>query len=196
MPRFIIIIEVIFLVLSLILAFAWIADPNRNCEPYLAVCGLVFILTEIIRRAASNKKTTNYYDITLFERYKSLFVENGVAEFYRQHDFLGSFKEEFWRPLSDYIDTWNTPDHEFADKQLQKAHKDLYEKAEKLGFAIAKYTVPIGKEGHLRSVKPDSLPPGPTPEHIKNEAKEINALVPGFFEAHSKFIRLANQKLY
>ena len=48
----------------------------------------------------------------------------------------------------------------------------------------------------MRSVKPDSMPFGPTPEHIINEAKEINSLVPDFIAKHEVFVRLANVKLY
>lgn len=93
------------------------------------------------------------------------------------------------------MDSWGTVDHEFVDPRLNKAHKKVYEMASELGAAISKNTVSIGVAGHLRSVKPDSLPAGPTPEHIKAEAKEINSLVPGFTRAHEKFVRLANRKL-
>jgi hypothetical protein len=136
------------------------------------------------------------HDVELYEKYKSLFVENGVAKFYRQHDFLGSLQEDYWRPLSHYLDSWDSVEHEFVNKELNKAHKNVYSRALKLGSTIAKYTVPIGRGGHMRSVKPDYMPLGPTPDHIKREAKDINELVPSFTEAHESFIRLANSKLY
>lgn len=136
------------------------------------------------------------HDIELYEQYKDLFIKNGVAEFYRQHDFLGSFQEEYWKPLSHYVDHWHTVEHEFVNKSLDKAHKKVYASAYKLGLTIAKNTVPIGKDAYLRSVKPDGLPFGPTPDHIIEEAKEINALVPDFIHAHRKFVKLANSKLY
>ncbi len=136
------------------------------------------------------------HDIDLFEKYKNLFVKNGVAEFYRQHDFLGSFQNEYWRPLSSYVDHWHTVEYEFVDKKLNKDHKKVYSAAEKLGLAIAKYTVPIGKNGYLRSVKPDNLPFGPTPDHIVDEAKRINELVPAFIKAHTTFVKSANSKLF
>lgn len=135
------------------------------------------------------------HDIELYEQYKRLIVDSGVAEFYRSHDFLGAFESAYWTPFSRYVDAWGTVNHEFVDSRLNKVHKKVYEKAFELGSAIAKNTVPIGAQGHLRSVKPDSLPLGPTPEHIKTEAKEINSLVPGFIDAHQKFVRLANRKL-
>lgn len=137
----------------------------------------------------------NSHDVKLYKEYMRLFVNNGVAEFYRQHDFLGSFNQDQWRPLSHYVDSWHTVEHEFTHKKLNKLHKKVYESATDLGCAIAKYTVPIGRGGHIRSVKPDNMPAGPTPEDIKNEAQEINNLVPDFINAHEAFVRYANSKL-
>jgi len=136
------------------------------------------------------------HDIELYEKYKSLFIENGAAEFYKQHDFLGSFQEGYWRPLSRYVDNWDTVEHEFVDKELNNAHKNVYSRAFNLGITIANNTVPIGRGSHMRSVKPDYMPLGPTPDRIKEEAQEINNLVPSFTEAHEFFVRLANSKLY
>ncbi len=137
----------------------------------------------------------NQHDIDLYEQYKALIVSSGVAEFYRQHDFLCAFEEAYWTPFSRYVDTWDTVEHEFVDNRLNKTHKNLYASALKLATTISKNTVPTGPKGYLRSVKPDHLVRGPTPEHIKNEAREINCLVPSFIKAHQKFIRLANRRL-
>ncbi len=110
-------------------------------------------------------------------------------------DFLGAFESAYWSPFSRYVDSWGTIDHEFIDPLLNRAHREVYEKALELGRTIAKNTVPIGATGHLRSVKPDYLPAGPTPDHIKAEAMEINSLVPSFTLAHERFVRLANRRL-
>lgn len=138
--------------------------------------------------------SVNQHDVKLYDAYRGLLIENGVAEFYQQHDFLGSFPQACWSPLSQYVDTWATVEHEFADKQLEKAHEKVYAAALKLGTVIATNTVPIG-DGTFRSVKPDHLPPGPLPEHIRNEAKEINDSVPAFVGAHQAFVRLAIRRL-
>lgn len=135
------------------------------------------------------------HDIDLYARYRGLVVDSGIYEFYRSHDFIGAFENSYWSPFSRYVDSWETVDHEFNDSRLNKAHKKVYERASELGAAIAKNTVCVGATGHLRSVKPDRLPAGPTPENIKAEAKEINSLVPGFIEAHESFVRLANRRL-
>jgi hypothetical protein len=155
------------------------------------IAAIWFFRDKIAARVTGGTRVSSR-DVGLYEEYKSLFVRNGVAEFYRQHDFLGSFREEYWRPLSLYVDGWHTVEHEFVHKKLNKLHKRVYEKAAKLGGAIAKNTVPIGTGGHIRSVKPDNMPFGPTPEHIKVEARDINSLVPEFIKAHESFVRYAN----
>ncbi len=70
----------------------------------------------------------NQHDIELYEQYKKLIVDSGVAEFYRSHDFLGSFDNAYWAPFSHYVDTWGTVNHEFANSRLNRRHKKVYEK--------------------------------------------------------------------
>ena len=190
-------LEIISFITCVIFGIAWITYPEKNIEPWLFLFMLVFILSEFLRRYHFDEtQVVNENDIHLFNEYKKLFVDNGVANFYKSHDFLGAFQQEFWSPLSRYVDGWDNVEHEFVDTELQALHKEVYGSASKLGITIAGNTVPIGKGGHMRSVKPDSMPFGPTPEHIINEAKEINSLVPDFINKHEAFVRLANTKLY
>lgn len=154
-----------------------------------AITGVIGLVREIFSFSSS----VNEHDIELYERYTALFVKNGAAEFYRQHDFLMSFEEAYWKPLSCYVDSWDTVEHEFVNRKLRRTHAKVYEAAKALGIAIATYTVPIGN-GTLRSVKPDHVSK-PIPDNIKEEARKINALRPAFAEAHQNFVRLANRKL-
>ena len=148
-----------------------------------------------VRALFSRGGKRSQHDIDLYKRYRELIVDSGVADFYRGHDFLGAFESAYWSPFSRYVDSWGTIDHEFIDPRLNKAHREVHERALELGRTIAKNTGPIGATGHLRSVKPDYLPAGPTPDHIKAEAMEINSLVPSFTLAHERFVRLANRRL-
>ncbi len=134
------------------------------------------------------------HDRDLYGKYRTLFLTNGVAEFYRRHDFIAAFAESEWAPLSSYVDGWDGPQFEFVDKKLNKAHAAVKLAATKLGMSIAKNTVPIGN-GHLRSVKADYHPSGPTPDWIKRDAAEIQELVPAFVKAHDDFVKLAAKRL-
>lgn len=155
----------------------------------------IWFICEKLIAAFFGKRTVSPHDLALFSRYKALFVDNGVAEFYHGHDFVGAFREDLWRPLQEYVDNWHTAEYEYVDEKLNAAAESVYQSAYKLGGAIAKYTIPIGN-GSMRSVKPDHLPPGPTPEEIKGQGRKINALRPAFVTAHRRFVRLANKRLY
>jgi hypothetical protein len=152
------------------------------------------IIRELLRCIGIGSTHVNEHDRELYKEYKALFVDNGAAEFYKGHDFLISFSEEYWRALSKYVDNWQAVEREFVDAKIRMAHKNVYAAATKLGHAIAKYTVTIDTDGRIRSVKPRETPHS-TPEHIKKEASEINDLRPAFSKAHTKFIRLANKRL-
>lgn len=158
------------------------------------ITALWFFWDKISAWRICDKKVSSH-DAALFEEYKSLFVRNGIVDFYRQHDFLMAFREDDLRPLSRYVDGWHTVEHEFVHKKINKLHKKVYESALALGVAIAKNTVPIGTGGHMRSVKPNNMPVDMTPENIKEEAQEINSLVPDFIKAHESFVRYASSKL-
>ncbi|MGY2572436.1 hypothetical protein [Vibrio sp. C8] len=159
------------------------------------ITALWFFRDKVIDIAHESSKV-NTHDLELFEQYKSMFVTTGVAEFYRQHDFLAQFSEDYWRPLSRYVDTWYKPDYEFSNSKLRKKHKTLYAAAEKLGITIAGNTVTIAPTYKMRSVRPDNLAFEPIPNHIKEDAKEINSLIPAFIKAHDDFVKLGNRELY
>lgn len=46
----------------------------------------------------------NEHDIQLYEKYKALFVTNGIAEFYKSHDFFGSFRKDDRSSMMDWSD--------------------------------------------------------------------------------------------
>ncbi len=164
-----------------------------NMEPLSTATAFGFI-RELLRLIGIGSGPVNEHDVELYGKYKVLFVDNGAAEFYKNHDFLISFRDEYWRPMSEYVDNWHTVEHQFVDGKVNNTHKKVYKAATKLGEAVANYTVTIDADGQTRSVKPRDVC-GPTPEHIKREAKEINDLRPAFANAHAKFVRLANNRL-
>jgi len=157
------------------------------------IANMITSLIGLVREIFGFSSSVNEHDVELYQKYIALFVTNGAAEFYRQHDFLMSFEEAYWTPLSHYVESWDSVEHEFVSWRLRRKHLKVYKAAKALGIAIATYTVPIGN-GTLRSVKPDHVSK-PIPEGIKAEAKKINELRPAFVEAHQNFVRLANRKL-
>ncbi len=137
----------------------------------------------------------NKHDIELYDKYKKLLIENGSIRFYKNHEFQSSFKNEYWTPLSNYIDFWNSIEYEFVDKKLNDAHKNVYSAAFLLGQTIAECTFFIGEGNYMRCVRHDEIQ-GETPNDIKENAKNINELAKKFIEYHELFVKLAHSKLY
>jgi hypothetical protein len=184
-------IEILSITACFVFGILWLLDSNNSYEPAIVVSGVVLALTEIYKRYSPSKP--NEHDLQLFEEFCSLFT-NGIADFYKRHDFATSFREDHWTPLGRYVDNWNNVEHEFVDKGLENASKKFYSAANKLGWAIANKTVSIGT-GYLRSVKPDHIDK-PIPDWIRRDAEEINALRRPFGKAYEAFIRLGRKKLY
>ena len=189
-------IEVVSIIFSILFGGLWINNPAGPYEPPFAVAGFVFVITEFYRRY-QNKTSANKInekDIELFEEFCELFSNNDLIRFYKEHDFLASFDRKYLEPLNSFIENWDNAAHEFADNSLENERKKLYQSAFSLGTMIAKNTVP-DENGRI-SVKPTNLPPGPTPDWVIKDAKEINALVPPFIKLHEDFVRLGRRNLY
>lgn len=151
-------------------------------------------MPDLIENLKYQKSNPNKKDLQLFEKFASLFSDNDIIRFYKEHDFLASFDKKFLEPLNSFIENWDNAAHEFIDNDLEREKKKLYEAAYSLGSKIAVNTVPIHND--YISVKPDHLPAGPTPDWVIRDAKEINDLVPSFVECHENFIRLGRRRLY
>ena len=150
-------------------------------------------MPDLIENLKYQKSNPNKKDLQLFEKFASLFSDNDIIRFYKEHDFLASFDKKFLEPLNSFIENWDNAAHEFIDNDLEREKKKLYEAAYSLGSKIAVNTVPIHND--YISVKPDHLPAGPTPDWVIRDAKEINDLVPSFVECHENFIRLKEKQI-
>lgn len=147
----------------------------------------------IAQYESSKPRKPNKKDVDLYERILRL-LPSDLMTFYKAQLFLAAFKREYSEPLFQFVDAWNTPEHESVDAEMEAARRRLYDSASALGQMIARYTVPTGVG--MRSVKPDYLPPGPTPDRVRQEAKAINNLCPAFVESHEQFVRIGRRKLY
>lgn len=191
--KFIISIEVISILLSFVFGFLWLKNPNGAYEPPFAVVGFFFVLCEFLRRN-SKKKSVNLKDKELFEQFEDLLSNNDYIRFYKEHDFIASFDRGYWLPLMEIVEVWDNAAHQFIDEEMERARKRMYKASYDLGTTIAKNTVP-NRYGKI-SVIADEYNGLSIPDQFKEEAKEINALVPAFVEEHDKFIRLGHKKLY
>lgn len=113
----------------------------------------------------------------------------------RDHDFGGSFLRSAIQPLFHFYETWDQPEKEFIDKELQAGLRDLYLAAADLSTHIVGKTVPVGR-GDYASVFSDQLrSQGPRPTWVVEEARILNEQASRFVPLYEKFIRLCRDKL-
>lgn len=136
----------------------------------------------------------NPNDIALYKKLVVLIPPPTIGAFYRTHDFGADFQPEYADALHRFAQDWNSPDHEFVDKKLEKERKLLYEKGFAMASAIAKYTVP-NQNGWI-SVVPDRIRGEPRPEWIREEAKLLNEAARQFSASYDRFIRIARPRLH
>lgn len=199
-------------IIKIILLFALLGAEWRLCllreniateiEPLITFLGALatYLGAEfwIARKGESRNQfpkinpTSNPNDIQLFHDLISLFNEN-VMQFYKEHDFGGSFSKGYLPPLFEFVGAWNSAHREFVDPELEESRRAFFSSAQALSASISKSTT-LNKNGFV-SVLPDYLPPGPRPKHILEEAKEMNDNASLFHTRYESLVRLCRQKL-
>lgn len=142
--------------------------------------------------SAPNEPT---HDQRLYEQLKATLGFEPAVRLLRDHDFGGPFPRKAIRPLFDFYETWDQPEKEFIDKELQAGLATLYQAASELSNHLAGKTVPVGN-GDLLSVFSDNLrAAGPRPEWVKEEARVLNEQAHLFVPIYEEFMRQCRDKL-
>ena len=135
------------------------------------------------------------HDQRLYEEFKNTLGFEPAVRLLRDHDFGGPFPRKSIQPLFDFYETWDQPEKEFIDKELQDGLALLYQAARNLSNHLCEKTVPIGN-GDFVSVYSDSLrTQGPRPDWVKEEARVLNSEAHLFVPIYEKFIRQCRDKL-
>lgn len=135
------------------------------------------------------------HDQRLFEKFKEELAFAPAMRLLRDHDFGGSFPREATKPLMSFVETWDQPEHEFLDAELQAKLKEFYAAALLMAGEIARRTVPV-RGGDLLSVFPDhQRNAGPRSEHVLRDAVELKRLATEFVPAYKQFLHFCRSKL-
>lgn len=135
------------------------------------------------------------HDQLLYEELKATFGFEPAVRLLRDHDFGGPFPRTAVRPLFDFYETWDSPEKEFIDKELQAGLSALYKAAGELSNHLAGKTVPVGN-GTSLSVFPDSLRArGPRPGSVVEDAQVLNEQARLFVPVYEKFMHRCRDKL-
>lgn len=146
------------------------------------------VLTEAVKLGPT-------HDQRIFNKFKKELAFDPAIRLLRNHDFGGSFSKAAIAPLMNFIMTWDQPEHEFLDVELQSQLKSFYEAAFAMGTEISRLTVPVGG-GDLISVYADhQRSAGPRPLSVVKDAAELNKMASDFVPIYDKFLRLCRAKL-
>jgi len=128
------------------------------------------------------------HDKELFKSFKSLFSDSGIITYYKEHDFLLPFNRNHMAPLTTVVECWGDESHNFVNTSLQEAKLRFFSAANALAEKISRYTVP-DRNGCLSVITHD-MDRENLPDHVREEAKEIDSKLPEFVESHEALIRL------
>lgn len=135
------------------------------------------------------------HDQRLYEELKATLGFEPAVRLIRDHDFGGPFPRKAIQPLFDFYESWDSPEKEFMDADLQAGLARLYKAAGKLSNHITGKTVPIGN-GDFASVFSDQLrAEGPRPKWVIQEARELNEQAHLFVPMYEQFMRQCRDKL-
>ncbi|MET3821435.1 hypothetical protein ACVK00_000345 [Burkholderia sp. PvR073] len=143
-------------------------------------------------REAEQKLT---HDERLFREFQSVFPFEPAVRLLREQDFGASFSKEAIRPLMDFVETWDQPEKEFLDSELQQALQSFYKAAENMAMHVVEKTVPVGNMEYL-SVFPDAQRAvGPRSPSVIEDARILNEEASKFVPVYEQFLRLCRRKL-
>lgn len=135
------------------------------------------------------------HDERLFQEFQSVFPFEPAVRLLREQDFGASFSKKAIRPLMDFVETWDQPEKEFLDSELQEALKSFYTAAENMAMHVVEKTVPVGNMEYL-SVFPDARRAvGPRPSSVIEDARILNEEASKFVPVYEQFLRLCRRKL-
>ena len=147
-----------------------------------------------LKPEASATKTPSH-DQRLYEELKATLGFEPAVRLLRDHDFGGPFLRKAIQPLFDFYETWDQPEKEFIDKELQAGLVALYGTARDLSNHVVEKTVPVGNGDYASVFSDNQRAAGPRPEWVLEEARVLNAQAHLFVPIYEKFMRLCREKL-
>lgn len=148
-----------------------------------------------LRPKSVMKQQEPSHDQQLFKEFQSVFSYEPTVRLLRDHDFGGPFYLNDIQPLHDFVSTWDQPEKEFLDKELQAALSNLFKAARIMSEHLCEKTVPIGN-GNFASVFSDvQRAMGPRPKWVIEDARVLNEQASQFVPIYENFLRLCREKL-
>lgn len=136
------------------------------------------------------------HDQRLYEKFLTALPFDPAIRLLRDHDFGGPFPRSAIKPFYGFVETWDQPEFEFIDKNLQEALARLHKAALNLANHLTAKTVPVGRDMLYASVFSDSLrAQGPRPEWVREDARILNKNASAFVPIYEEFVRFCRASL-
>lgn len=135
-------------------------------------------------------------DKALFAKFMDTLPSSGSIEFLKTFDMgFGSFDTDQLSQLKDFYYSWNNPEYEFLNTDLESKRREL-------GNVVDEYFVSYGKNTFLRNDCLDQKRAYvPTewkethPENYRQAVDELNSLADKVVKAHEDLVRNARMRL-
>lgn len=175
-------------------------------ETFLAVVGVLFAFETPRRKFLSifggehqsaqdcsmpSSAALSEHDRDLAISFRSLFAESGIFRLYQGHDFMLPLAQEAIRPLYTVVETWTDEAHYFVHPELRSKQQTFIKAVNELSEQIVLFTVPDGN-GNV-SVITRNMDPENLPEHVRAEAKAIDAKLQPFLQSHEQLLAKCNE---
>ncbi|MDO9150555.1 MAG: hypothetical protein Q7U33_04170 [Methylotenera sp.] len=131
------------------------------------------------------------HDYELAKSFRSLFADSGLLRELQGHDFLLPLRKAATVPLYTVVETWTDEAHFFTHQELRSKQAIFIAAANELAEKIVLYTVPDGN-GNV-SVITRQMDPENLPEHVRAEARAIDAKLPAFLQSHEVLLAACNR---
>lgn len=135
------------------------------------------------------------HDERLFQEFQAVLPFEPAIRLLREHDFGGSFAKAAIRPLMDFVETWDQPEKEFLDSELQNALTNLYKAAYDMAMHVAGRTVPIADMKYLSVFSDAQRAGGPRPSSVIEDARILNEEARRVVPIYEQFFRLCRHRL-
>jgi len=140
-----------------------------------------------------NPSLSQSVDEKLYKKFLMDLPSEGSVRFVKEHNFDGSaFWSDRLKQLFDFERYWGNVEHEFEERKLEEARKDLLHTITEFCNAIGTHTFPTHVEGML-SVPKDWE--HVDPERFEDAVESIHSSADHLVKAHENLIRVGRQVL-
>ncbi len=180
--------------IALLASVAWVArDPGW--EPAITSIGLLISLIgiEIAEKKKSLRNTLNNADKVLFETFCKEFPSDGVTmRLLRERGYGDIFSLPELDDIIVFLDKWNSADHEFQNKELEKSRKHLYDIVRQYKSELMRNSFSLPTDTRIFSIGPKDVP---LDDSRRATSEFLNGLGDSIIEEHQNLIRLGRRQL-